>query len=79
MPKGTVKWFDPKKGFGFVTNQDGEDVFVHYTEIVAEGFRALRNGQSVEYKEEKTEKGLFARQVKLIESREQMDEDSRQE
>ena len=49
MAKGTVKWFDPKKGFGFVVNDDGQDVFVHYTSIENDGFRCLRNGQVVEY------------------------------
>ena len=48
MVKGTVKWFDPKKGFGFVLNDDGEDVFIHYTSIDGDGFRCLRNGQVVE-------------------------------
>ena len=68
MAKGTVKWFDPKKGFGFVINDQGQDVFVHYTSIDGEGFRCLRNGQTVEYEEFDSGKGLQGRNVKIIES-----------
>jgi len=67
MAKGTVKWFDPKKGFGFVVNEQGEDVFVHYTSIDGEGFRCLRNGQVVEYEECTSEKGLQGRNVRILE------------
>ena len=66
MPRGTVKWFDPKKGFGFVVNEDGADVFVHYTNIEGEGFRCLKNGQEVEYTEEDSHKGLQGKQVQLV-------------
>lgn len=66
MATGTVKWFDPQKGFGFILSQSGEDVFVHYTNIDGDGFRCLRNGQTVEYQEIQTGKGLQGRQVKLI-------------
>lgn len=66
MATGTVKWFDPQKGFGFILNQDGCDVFVHYTSIEGEGFRCLRNGQKVEYLEIPSEKGLQGRKVRLI-------------
>lgn len=67
MTKGTVKWFDPKKGFGFVVNEQGEDVFVHYTCIDGEGFRCLRNGQVVEYEEFTSDKGLQGRHVRILE------------
>ena len=67
MAKGTVKWFDPKKGFGFVLNDDGQDVFVHYTSIGGDGFRCLRNGQEVEYEEIPTDKGLQGKDVKILE------------
>ena len=67
MAKGTVKWFDPKKGFGFVVNEQGEDVFVHYTCINGEGFRCLRNGQVVEYEEFASDKGLQGRDVRILE------------
>ncbi len=66
MAKGTVKWFDPKKGFGFVVNESGEDVFVHYSSIDSEGFRCLRSGQMVEYHPIQTPKGLKARTVQLL-------------
>ena len=66
MPIGTVKWFDPKKGFGFVVNEDGADVFVHYTNIECEGFRCLKSGQEVEYTEESSHKGLQGKQVQLL-------------
>ena len=66
MAKGTVKWFDPKKGFGFNVNKDGADVFVHYTEIEGEGFRSLHNGQWVEYDEISSPKGLQGRSVKSV-------------
>ena len=67
MAKGTVKWFDPKKGFGFVLNNEGEDVFVHYTSIGGDGFRCLRNGQVVEYEEINGDKGLQGKNVKILE------------
>lgn len=50
MSTGKVKWFDAKKGYGFITPDDGgEDLFVHHTNIVSEGFRSLQEGQAVEY------------------------------
>ena len=67
MVKGTVKWFDPKKGFGFVLNDDGEDVFIHYTSIDGDGFRRLRNGQVVEYEEIASDKGLQGKDVTILE------------
>ena len=67
MAKGIVKWFDPKKGFGFVINEKGEDVFVHYTCIDGEGFRCLRNGQTVEYEELDSGKGLQGKNVRIME------------
>ena len=66
MPRGTVKWFDPKKGFGFVVNEDGVDVFVHYTNIECEGFRCLKSGQEVEYEEDSSRKGLQGKQVQIV-------------
>lgn len=49
MAKGTVKWFNESKGFGFITREDGEDVFVHYSEIQDNGFRSLSEGQAVSF------------------------------
>jgi CspA family cold shock protein len=66
MARGTVKWFDPKKGFGFVVNETGVDVFVHYTNIECDGFRCLKSGQEVEFQEKASEKGLQGFQVRAL-------------
>ncbi|MGM0380627.1 MAG: cold-shock protein [bacterium] len=63
MPTGTVKWFNDDKGFGFIEQEVGEDVFVHFSEIQAEGFKSLDEGQEVEFELEETEKGLAATDV----------------
>ena len=57
---GTVKWFNTQKGYGFLSREGGEDVFVHYTAIEGQGFRNLVEGQKVEFSVEKTPKGLQA-------------------
>ena len=49
MPHGTVKWFNVRKGFGFISNENGPDIFVHYTQIQSEGEQTLREGDTVEY------------------------------
>ena len=49
MNKGTVKWFNAEKGYGFITGEDGNDVFVHFSAIVGEGFKSLDEGQAVEF------------------------------
>ncbi len=61
--KGTVKWFNNEKGFGFITRQDGPDVFVHHTAIVAEGYRSLNEGDQVSFEVVEGQKGLQARNV----------------
>jgi CspA family cold shock protein len=67
MATGTVKWFDVKKGFGFILSPDGKDVFVHFSSIEGDGFRSLKEGDAVEYEEvENGPKGLAARQVKRL-------------
>lgn len=63
MPVGTVKWFDDAKGFGFIEQEFGEDVFVHYSEIQAEGYKSLDEDQEVEFELEETDKGLAATNV----------------
>ena len=64
--QGTVKWFSDAKGYGFISRQGKEDVFVHYTAIEADGFRTLREGQRVEFSVEQSPKGLQAVQVRAI-------------
>jgi CspA family cold shock protein len=66
MATGTVKWFDVKKGFGFIINPDGKDVFVHFSSIEGEGFRVLKDGEKVEYEQIDSGKGLAARHVKRV-------------
>ena len=60
MEKGKVKWFDRKKGFGFVTKADGKDVYVHYSSIQAEGFKYLVDGEAVEFEVQEDERGQKA-------------------
>jgi CspA family cold shock protein len=60
---GTVKWFNGSKGYGFISREDGEDVFVHYSAIQTEGFRTLEEGQRVEFTVERGPKGLQAANV----------------
>ena len=63
MPTGEVKWFDAKKGYGFIIGTEGQDVFVHYSSIQGEGFRALKDGEHVDYELVRGEKGYQARNV----------------
>ena len=66
MSVGTVKWFDPKKGFGFILNPEGADVFVHFSSIQGDGFRSLKDGERVEFEEAAGSKGLSAQTVKRL-------------
>lgn len=61
--QGQVKWFDPKKGFGFIVGPTGQDVFVHYSQIQGDGFRSLKDGEAVEYELLQGEKGWQAKAV----------------
>ncbi len=63
MATGTVKWFNDSKGFGFITPENGDDVFVHHTAIQAEGFKSLSEGDQVEFDIEEGEKGSKAANV----------------
>ncbi|MEV5012055.1 MULTISPECIES: cold-shock protein [unclassified Streptomyces] len=66
MAQGTVKWFNPDKGFGFIAQDSGPDLFVHYSEILATGYRSLEEGQRVEYKVAQRPKGAQATAVSVI-------------
>jgi CspA family cold shock protein len=67
MATGTVKWFNGEKGFGFIAQDDGgADVFAHYSNISAEGFRDLPEGQKVEFEVTENEKGLLAENIRLV-------------
>jgi len=69
MPTGKVKWFDEKKGFGFIEREDGEDVFVHFSGIAGDGFRRLEEGDKVEFEIVQGDKGAKAENVlKVAES-----------
>ena len=63
---GTVKWFDSKKGYGFITADNGQDVFVHYTGIKGEGFRTLEEGERVSFNVTESDKGLKAVDVERL-------------
>jgi CspA family cold shock protein len=64
MPTGTVKWFDTKKGFGFIIGPEGQDVFVHFSSIEGDGFRSLKDGETVDYDIAQGAKGFSATRVK---------------
>ncbi len=66
MATGTVKWFNDKKGFGFISIEDGDDIFVHHTAIESDGFRTLEEGDNVEFEIVKGDKGNKAENVKKI-------------
>ncbi len=68
MPDGNVKWFDMKKGYGFIIGPEGKDVFVHYSSIDGEGFRSLREGEHVLFDLIQTPKGLAANHVRAEEA-----------
>ena len=66
METGTVKWFNAAKGFGFLSRENGEDVFVHHTAIQANGFRSLQEGQKVQFTVTKGPKGWQAENVQAV-------------
>ncbi len=67
VKKGTVKWIDVKKGFGFIQQEDGSDVFVHYSNISEDGFKVLEDGESVEFEVTEGNKELQAQRVMKVE------------
>lgn len=68
MATGSVKWFDAKKGYGFIIGPEGQDVFVHYSSIEGEGFRSLRQDEQVEYELLETPKGAQAGRVHQLQA-----------
>ena len=66
MNKGTVKWFNAEKGYGFITGEDGQDVFVHFSAIQGNGFKTLAEGQNVEFEIQDGQKGQAAVNVTAI-------------
>ena len=67
MERGTVKWFNNAKGYGFIKRESGQDLFVHFKSIVGEGYRSLKQGELVEFDVEEGEKGLQAVKVSRVE------------
>jgi len=66
LNKGTIKWFNSKKGFGFIEQESGDDIFVHFSAIEMEGFKTLAEGERVEFEIEENNKGLSAKKVVKI-------------
>ena len=66
MAQGVVKWFDDRKGYGFIQKDDGGDIFVHHTGVMGEGFKTLNDGDRVEFETEDTQKGPRAVKVRRI-------------
>ncbi|MEL0200631.1 MAG: cold-shock protein [Aquiluna sp.] len=66
MAQGTVKWFNSEKGFGFITQDDGPDVFVHFSAIQSDGYRELKEEQRVEFEVKTGDKGLQAENVTVL-------------
>ena len=63
MAVGKVKWFNSEKGFGFITSEEGKDIFVHFSAIQADGYKTLEEGQTVDYDVVETDRGLQAQNV----------------
>ena len=76
MPEGKVKWFNPRKGYGFIATEDGRDIFVHYASISGNGYKTLAEGDSVSFNIVEGEKGLRAEDVVSLSASEGEKEDS---
>jgi len=66
VPEGTVKWFSNEKGYGFIEREEGDDVFVHFSQIKADGYKSLEQGQRVSFEITEGSKGLQAAEVALV-------------
>ncbi len=66
MPEGKVKWFNERKGYGFISRDDGDDIFVHYSEIQTNGFKTLAEDQAVTFEVKEGPKGLQAANVQVV-------------
>ena len=66
MPQGRVKWFSDEKGFGFIEQDNGQDVFVHHSSIDMDGFRTIAEGQEVEFEIEQSDRGPRAKAVRIV-------------
>ena len=66
MVQGTVKWFNAEKGFGFISQENGPDVFAHFSEIQSNGFKSLKDGQKVNFEVEQGQRGLQATNITKI-------------
>ena len=66
MAQGIVKWFNDRKGYGFISQEDGKDVFVHYSSIEAQGFKTLAEGDRVDFEIQETDRGPEAKNVKKV-------------
>lgn len=66
MPEGIVKWFNDKKGYGFIVREDGNDIFVHYSSIEMPGFKTLTEGDKVSFEVEESDRGPQAKSVKKV-------------
>jgi CspA family cold shock protein len=66
MPQGIVKWFNNKRGWGFIVKEDGEDIFVHYSSIKGDGFKSLNEGERVQFEIEEGDKGPAAANVERL-------------
>ncbi len=66
MEKGTVKWFNNAKGYGFITRNNGEDLFVHFKSILGDGYKSLKQGEAVQFEVEQGPKGLQATNVTRV-------------
>ena len=66
MPTGTVKWFNESKGFGFITQDDGTDIFAHYSAIMGDGFKTLAEGEAVSFEVVEGDKGPRAQNIEKV-------------